>query len=506
MKKKTLSLILCAIMAVSLLAGCGSTSNKQSTGDGDTSEEVTKQKDIETVNITYFSFGKFDDTKEIEDAVNAIAEEKIGVHANLNCLEGGQYMSQQTMLLSGSEDIDLIVTPLVADAMNAGAFADMSSLLDQYGQGIKDVLGENIEAGIYHDCLYGLPNLHEYAATPLIIYNADIADELNLDMSSVKTLEDMDSILAIVKEAYPNMSTPLYTSNSTGPLSSVYGHWDSTGQRGVNLGVLMYDGEPDKIVNLYETDDYKQMVTTLHDFSNKGYLNKDAAILNENYWDLVKTQMSFASVISQHELIGEEYTPSTGVNLELVTLGKAMKTTAYTDSFLWHIMATSEKQDAAMKFLNLLYTDADVENLICNGIEGKHYVLTEEGKCTYPEGIDAANSTYAPNIGWVMPNGWLTKEWVGGVDGYAKKLSAYNDHATVSPAFGFIFDSSNVANEVTACSNVVKQYCVSVEENGEVDVEASIKELNEALEDAGIDKIIQEKQLQYDKFLSGKQE
>ena len=58
-----------------------------------------------------------------------------------------------------------------------------------------------------------------------------------------------------------------------------------------------------------------------------------------------------------------------------------------------------------MKFLNLLYSDAEVEDLICNGIEGVHYQVTEDGKYTYPDGVDFANSTYYPNIGWVMPNG-----------------------------------------------------------------------------------------------------
>ena len=494
MKKRVLSILLCVAMTSALLAGCGGT------GDGGGEKGGDSGKEVETVNMTYFSFNNFDDTQMVEDAVNEITEEKIGVRVKLNAMEGGQYMAQQTMLLSGSEDIDLIVTPLVTDAMNSGAFADMSDLIEEYGQGIKEVLGDDIEAGRYHGCLYGLPNMHEYANTPMIVYNADVAAELGIDMSSVKTLEDMDSILAKVKEAYPNMSTPLYTSNSSGCLSATYYQWDTLGD---NLGVLMFDN-PDEIVNLYETDEYKDLVTTLHDFSNKGYLNVDAAVQSDNYWTLVEQNMSFACLINQHELIAQEYTPTTGVNLDYVPLGDTYKTTSKVTTFLWRIMSTSQKQEAAMKLLNLLYTDAEVEDLICNGIKDVHYTVGEDGKYTLPEGVDYANSTYYPNIDWVMPNGWLAGEWEDSIDNYGEKMTEYNDSAMVSSAYGFIFDSTDVANEVTACSNVVQQYCISVEENGEVDVDTALEELNQALKEAGIDTIIAEKQEQYDAFLEGK--
>lgn len=507
MKKRNVSLFLSAAMAVSLLAGCSGGAGSTAGGDSTaaTGENAAASGEIETINVTYFSFSNCDDTPMVEEAVNAITEPEIGVHVKLNAMEGGQYMSQQTMLLSGSEDIDLIVTPLVTDAMNAGAFLDMSELIDEYGQGIKDVLGDNIDAGMYHGCLYGLPNMHEYAKTPMIIYNADMAEELGLDMSTVKTLKDMDPIMEKVVAAHPEMSTPLYTSSSSGPLSSTFGFWDGTGASGENLGVVMFDGDPDKIVNLYETDEYKDMVTTLHDFSQKGYLNDDTGVLNDNYWTLVKEGMSFACVISQHDLIADEYTPSTGVNLKFIPLGDAWKTTTCTANFLWHIMSTSEKPEAAMKFLNMLYTNAEVEDLICNGIEGVHYVVDENGKYTFPEGMDVANSTYYPNIDWVMPNGWLAGEWDTDIADYGEKMMAYNDSAKVSPAFGFVFDSSSVSNEMTACANVVMQYCNAVEENGTQDVDASLEELNQALDAAGIDTIIAEKQRQYDEFRAGQQ-
>lgn len=248
MKKKWISMLLCMAMTAAMSAGCGGGGSEAA--DSGSQPAAEPAGETETINVTYFSFNSIDDTAMVEEAVNKISEEKIGVRVKLNAMEGGQYMSQQTMLLSGSEDIDLIVTPLVTDAMNSGAFADMTDLVEEYGQDIKAVLGDNLEAGKYRGCLYGLPNLHEYASTPLLVYNGDIANELGLDMASVKKLEDLDGILAKVTEAYPDMSTPLYTGSSSGCLSSGYHDWDTLGD---NLGVVLFDGEADKVVNLYET-------------------------------------------------------------------------------------------------------------------------------------------------------------------------------------------------------------------------------------------------------------
>lgn len=498
---KMLSATIAATMLASVMTACGG-GNATAVQSGSGGEAAQDSGAVETVNVTYFSFNNFDDVAKVEEAVNEITEKEIGVHVKLNCLEGGQFISQQAMLLSGGEDIDLIVTPVVTDAMNSGAFLDMSELLDEYGQGIKDVLGDNIDACKYRGALYAVPSMHEFAKTPLIIYNKDMADQLNLDMSTVRTLEDLDPILAKVVEAYPNMSTPLYTGSSSGALSSTFGNWDTLGD---NLGVIMYDGDQNTVVNLFETQEYKDLCTTLHDFSQKGYLNPDSAVLNENYWTLVSADMTFACLLSQHELIAKEYIPSTGVNMDIIPLGEAYKTSSIAAGTQWHIMSTSKKPAAAMKLLNLLYTNEQVEDLICNGIQDVNYQVTENGKYDFLEGQDAMNNSYYPNIDWVMPNGWLAGEWVtDAIENYGEQMNAYNNSAKESPAFGFTFDTSVVSNQVTACTNIIKQYCVNVEENGQQDVDQAISELNEALKKAGLDDIIAAKQAQYDEFLAQK--
>lgn len=45
---------------------------------------------------------------------------------------------------------------------------------------------------------------------------------------------------------------------------------------------------------------------------------------------------------------------------------------------LWVVPKTSTNPEAAMKFLELMYTDEDIINLLAIGIEGRDYVVSAD--------------------------------------------------------------------------------------------------------------------------------
>ena len=86
---------------------------------------------------------------------------------------------------------------------------------------------------------------------------------------------------------------------------------------------------------------------------------------------------------------------------------------------------------------------------------------------------------------------------------YGKKWKKFNGSAKSSKAVGFLFDSSNCSSEIAALSNIVKQYSGALY-SGSGDPDELIPELLEALDDAGINEVIQAKQEQLDAFLAAK--
>ena len=70
-----------------------------------------------------------------------------------------------------------------------------------------------------------------------------------------------------------------------------------------------------------------------------------------------------------------------------------------------------------MQVLNEIYSNPDLSNILINGIEGENFLIdSERGVLTYPEGVDASNTTYS-SVAWVWPNELITIPWeVDGAD------------------------------------------------------------------------------------------
>lgn len=145
--------------------------------------------DVETVTMYCMNMGVASEYSNVVEAVNAISVPEIGVELNLVMLDIGQWFEQYSMLISGSESIDLM--PNFGDAMaggvRQGAFMDLTDLIQEYGTDIETYIPEQyMDAFRYGDGLYAIPSSNIYAQYVAIVYDADLADELGIDVSSVK--------------------------------------------------------------------------------------------------------------------------------------------------------------------------------------------------------------------------------------------------------------------------------------------------------------------------------
>ena len=195
----------------------------------------------------------------------------------------------------------------------------------------------------------------------------------------------------------------------------------------------------------------------------------------------------------ESQVVGEEVVS--------VALTECYTTSTIVQTAQWCIPHNATEPEAAMRFLNLLYTDTELINLFDWGIEGTHYVKTEDGHITYPEGVDSENSGYSLGLGWIFGNQYLSYVWEGDDLDLYDQLKEFNDSALKSGAFGFVYDSNNVKTEVAAVSNVLNEYRAGLE-FGVMDPETTLPEFLGALDAAGINTIIEEKQRQLDEWVA----
>lgn len=499
MKKRAMSLLLAAALLPGVLAGCGGGENGKNAGSGTEAERA--EGEIKTINMYTMGIGNTSDYKAVQDAFNDISREKIGVEVNWTVLDIGQWFEQYNLLLSGSEPVDLMVNMGgVSAGVSQGAFLELDELYAEYGKDIAVYYDEEfLNAGRIGGNLYGIAGQKDFAATKAIAYRKDIVEELNLDVSGVKTMADWTFVLEAVHEAYPDMAA--FVSNGGNTLNQFDSYdWDKLDDM---VGVLMNYGESTEVVNLYETPEYEGLVRQMRAWYEAGLVDRDAATNTESWGDMVRSGKGFCSLITGNPGSEFEHTINTGYPIGVIDLTEPLASTGNVTAIMWSIPYAAAEPEAAMKFLNLMYSDPAVSDLLNYGVEGTHYQVAEDGTYTFLDGQDMASCTYHPQMTWIWPNTYIGGEWKDSAPELGEKMTAFNKSAKKSEAMGFTFDNSAVINEVTACTNVIKQYAYGLEV-GAVDVDTVLPEFQKALKDAGIDRVIEEKQRQLEEWKGAK--
>ncbi len=449
------------------------------------------------------------DTQAVQDAINAITVEKLGIEVDLQITDFGSYRQAVTLALSGGEQVDVFTTiacnypSLVAQ----GYLIDMeeNDLLATYGAGIPAAVGqEYVDACRIGGALYALPNNRDMAqgrgcAAVATEYLEGIGYAAPQDQEIVKiSLEELNDIYAKLHEKYPELEVYRPVLMSMSQFSNV----DSLG--GSVFGVLTDYGKELKVVNLFETDYYKSYCARMYDYNQKGYISADAATDTTAVTELVKAGTLMSYTTGGKPGIKQQETNMCGRPMTIFQTLDDYVSSAAVASFPWAIPINTVDSAKAMTLLNEFYTNPDLANLLSWGIEGTHYKVLESGLIDFADGVDPSNSGWNPSVGWEFPNQYITYVWNGNAPDLWQQIADFNSNAHKSSAMGFTFDSTSTATELTAVQNGYDEYQRSLE-YGYVNPETGIPEMNAKLMNAGLQKIIDEKQVQLDAWVAANQ-
>lgn len=494
-------------LIAALIAGCGGNANPASSGNkggnqGDTQPgEDSKLPPYEVKLVFYGPEQK--DLELVEKEMSKITLEKINATVKLERIEPAAWDQQTILMLTGKEQVDLIVTGSTAFSRQVaqGQLLPLDDLLQSHGQDIiKAFQPEILEATKVDGKIYAIPSIRDFASNAIVMMRKDLLDKYNLDASTIKSLDDLDPFFEAIKKNEPNV-TPLGKPGASTPIINrvLENEWDLLSD---SIGVLE-NLDSLKVVNLFETPEYEKLVKTTRRWYEAGYISKDAATSTDTAVDLIKANIGFA-VISKGKpgaLAQTEHRVNT--KLELVDLGHQITSTTSITAIMLGIPTNSKNPERAMMFLNLLNSDPDLVNLIDWGIEGKHYVKVNDKQIDFPPGVDASNSGYNLRQGWMFGNQLLSHTWITDNPELWTEMDKYNRESKKSAALGFTYNPSPVKTELAAITNVVKQYQSGLE-NGSLDPEINLPKFNAALKTAGIDKVIAEKQRQLDEWAANK--
>ncbi|MDO5425411.1 MAG: ABC transporter substrate-binding protein [Eubacteriales bacterium] len=486
MKKKVLAMLTIGAMAMSMAMGTSA-------------EDVDKL--VVALRITGTTPAEVD---KVQEKISEITREKIGAEVELLIIPSGSYKQQMTLMLSGDEKLDVMGcnSGVYTTALASEALKPLDDLLAEYGTGIIEAAGDEwLQQGQVAGIQYGIPVIADSACGyGTFGMRTDILEKYDIDVSNVSSYDDMTEIFQIVHENEPDMTVVAPATVGYSPMQYCI-EWDKLGDY---FGVLEDHGQTTTVTNLFESEGYRNYLDVMHNWYESGFFSKDVTTATEAGSSLMKAGNLFCYFNANKPGIETQEENASGVDMTFVQVLETFTQTG--NNWQWTIPENCEYPEKAMQFINLLYTDPEIVDLMCYGIEGEHYVVNDDGTIRYPDGVDATTVGYnmSANV-WAVGNEFLAKVWETNDPDVWEQTKEWNQTGIVSKAYGFFYDNIDVTTEMAAVQSVYDEYRMSLE-CGALDPETTLPEMNEKLYAAGLQTIIDEKQEQLDAWLAAQGE
>ena len=508
---KALTMMTALGLLAASLPGCGSSTSEGTSGSTDSTAgsstsstvsaaeaETTAASDgeVTVVNMAIPSFYDFSDSPQVEAALNEILGEKYGINVKLTYISVGAWQQQTNLLLTGS-DCDVLagfITPLTTYVNNGQILALDDYLADD--EAMQAVFSEaQLKGTQINGKQYALSNFKDFAGAVDYWMDEDIVNELGIDISSIKTLDDIGAVLEQVHAAHPELYA-IAPQHDSQMLSSRW-TWDDLGVGFASAFTsIANDGQDTTVTCTYDNEDFLDFVHHTYEWYQAGYVMPDTLSNTEAGDSLILGGKAFSTFAN-----GSINALADGI-VSARIIEPWCNSSAYA-GVTYCINANSAHPDEAWKLLEAVYTDSDVATLLECGIEGTHYVLNDDGTISYPEGVDSSSSTYGgAQQAWIFPNASIAPvlSTTGGPD-YYSEMADFNNSAENSKAVGFMFDTSTVTDAYSACLNIHQKYFNALL-CGAVNPDEIIPQAESEMKEAGLDSVIEEEQSQLDAFLA----
>ncbi|KKC49246.1 MULTISPECIES: ABC transporter substrate-binding protein [unclassified Paenibacillus] len=462
MKKSIYTLSMLALGGMLALAGCGNGNNG---GKADNSASGTANAGAEGAGaagglkpykITLVYPGSAPkDLQMVQDAMSKYLTEKINATIELKPIEWGSWDDKTNLMKLSNEPFDLMFTASwfnYAKDVSKGQFLPLEELMAKNGKDIQGVLGDDfINGAKISGKLYGLPTHKEFAQGFGLVLDKKLVDKYHFNTDGIKTLDDLETMFDTVKKNEPGV-TPIVSLK----LSSI---WSAANSDSLVTGL----GIPRGSTELKAVDSLGQEPSEFDKKMDKwvkaGYFDKDYLTSDADQGlNLIKAGKAFSVAQSLKPGKDKELSVTSGVDLVQVEIAKPFTVTGDAQGAMLAISRTSKDPDRAMMFLNMLYTDKELLNMLVWGIEGVHYVKKSDNIIGYPDGVTAETTGYPNPGGWMFGDQFKDYLWDNEDPQKWAKFEEFNKSADHSIALGFTFDQEPVKAELASIANVDKEF------------------------------------------------
>lgn len=524
-KARKLVSILLVLTMVLALAGCGSksaadsldetttTTNEEATTTEDTTGEETASAEAvdldtsERVDLVFYVMGDApQDEQMVEDAINEILLEKVNATIDMQFSTWTDFQQKYSLeLTAGSADLIYIANWLnYGQLASSGAFEELDDLLDTVAPTLKAAVGDsNLNMCRVDGKIYAVPcTWAEYVSNGLK-YREDLRAKYDLPVPN--SIENFEAYLLGIQENEPNQGLlTVTTEESQGFLTAFDAAWifnfkyPWVNANGLPYGLAANYDTPTDVYDYWYSDDFVEDMKIMKRWADYGFWSK-SALSDTNNSESYKNGLCVAEIAGQnpnkqitaindfkndgHDDWQSEYI-AYGETTGVIYPGHATQNGTA-------IVRGSKNPERALKVLELLMTDQELNNLMQAGIEGVHYELDEQG---IYHNLNPEQPTFAYEgfNTWALRNGDYKLPQESDIilnemfDKY-EEIGSKTKFPNTDIYNGFSENYDAYAAERTAVSNVMRQYLAPLQAGLVDDVDAAVEEFRQKMTDAGIE-------------------
>ena len=550
MKKRTICLLLAMIMVLSIvLAGCSKTAETpaadetpattepaETTDNTETPEapEETAEPALEqkTIQLMITGAGKQANSDKVWAAFNEQLQQYVpNTTVEFIDVSFDEYSEKFSQVLASGEGVDLAWTGwLINKPQNIadGNLRPLDDLLAEYGQGIVDILGENV-VEIHRNAadgkLYYLPSWQglcgERRGWLVVTEIAELAGDtwiedteaaLNKWRNNYSGIEDFQAVLdqatkylAAAKEA-GKLGAGINTGRAFG-WSMYNGMYSFLGVGGAEIGITYCDGTF-TVKDGVAGEHYKLYAKTMADWYKEGYIRSDimsvdtSTLTTPKNGEITDTTYVFSCDPYLTEADQEAAIADAGMDMTYLPIEENAYLILGGDTS-YAIPYCADEPERAMMVLNAIYSQPDLYNTLIYGIEGEDYTKNADGTITtsYVGASPTADDSYGIQR-WIIGSCKNALINNGTDPNYYADLEALEATAQVNPFLNFTFDRTNVEGICASILNVYYEYGPQIDNGVAGDNwEELYNNYMAARKDAGIEELVTEFQNQINAYI-----
>ena len=551
MKKRTICLLLAMIMVLSIvLAGCSKTAETpaadetpattepvETTDNTETPEapEETAEPALEqkTIQLMITGAGKQANSDKVWAAFNEQLQQYVpNTTVEFIDVPFEEYSEKFSQVLASGEGVDLAWTGwLINKPQNIadGNLMPLDDLLAEYGQGIVDILGENV-VEIHRNAadgkLYYLPSwqglVGDRRGWLVVTEIAELAGDTWIEDTEAAlnkwrnnysegteafqaVLDQATKYLAAAKEA-GKLGAGINTGRVFG-WSMYNGTRSNPGVGGSEIGIPFEDNTF-TVIDGVASEHYKLYAKTMADWYKEGYIRSDimsvdtSTLTTPKNGEITDTTYVFSCDPYLTEADQEAAIADAGMDMTYLPIEENAYLILGGDTS-YAIPYCADEPERAMMVLNAIYSQPDLYNTLIYGIEGEDYTKNADGTITtsYVGASPTADDSYGIQR-WIIGSCKNALINNGTDPNYYADLEALEETARVNPFLNFTFDRTNVEGICASILNVYYEYGPQIDNGVAGDNwEELYNNYMAARKDAGIEELVTEFQNQLNAYI-----